>query len=339
MPMYNSVKYVRQAIESLLEQTYKDIEIIAINDGSKDGCADVVRSIKDERLIFIDRENHGFINTLNECIEMAKGRYVARLDDDDWCYPERLRKQVEFLDSHPETVLVGTLDEEQTGENIVKVPLTPVNTDEEIRYSLVFGNYAFAHSSFMMRREVLMDNDIRYEIFKQVPDYHMITKLSFFGGISRINEYLTVYRIHAAQSSQVRSAQMKTGEIDRARLWFINELDLDDEMKKALRTGILRKLRSAEDFRSFNEALRAYQKKCGIDEKKNSGCIRFLYRNCMLTQKCTPSLLFACLRSRNAGWLLSGQGIKFIIKCLISRNPYYIETEAENDEIQETARN
>lgn len=326
MPMYNSVKYVKQAIESLLNQTYKDIEIIAINDGSGDGCADVVRSIKDDRLIFIDRENHGFLPTLNECIELARGKYIARLDDDDWCYPSRIEKEVQYLDTHPETVLVGTLCDDQIGDKIASEPKTPVVTPEQIRYSLVFENYAFAHSSFMMRRDVLINNDIRYEMFKQVPDYHMITQLSVYGKIARIQENLVVYRIHNAQSTQVRSLRMKQDEIDNARAWYIDSLDLSDKDKVAIKRGILRKIRTEEDIKEFDEALDRYRKSCGLDENKDRECIRFLYKNAMFRQFCDFSLLKACIKSLDRGWLLSREGVKFIIKCITGRNPSYLET-------------
>ena len=326
MPMYNSVKYVKQAIESLLNQTYRDIEVIAINDGSKDGCADVVRSIRDDRLIFIDRENKGFLATLNECIEMSQGKYIARLDDDDWCYPTRIEKEVEYLESHPNTVLVGTLCKNQIGDRIISEPVTPVQTPEQIRYSLVFDNYAFAHSSFMMRKDVLMKNNIRYEMFKQVPDYHMITQLSAFGNIARIQEELVVYRIHEMQSTQVRSSRMKQDEIDNARAWYIDSLDISKEDKIALKRGILRKLRTADDIRKFDEALDRYRETCGLDETTDKGCIRYLYRNCMFRQLCDFSLLKSCMKSRSRGWMISKEGIKFIIKCITGRNPSYLET-------------
>lgn len=328
MPMYNSVKYVRQAIESLLAQTYTDLEIIAINDGSKDGCADVVRNIKDDRLIFVDRENRGFVNTLNECIEMASGEYIARLDDDDWCYPTRIEKQVAYLDTHADTVLVGTLNDEQLDNQIRRKPKSCVVTPNQIRYALVFGNYAFAHSSFMMRRNVLNDHQIRYEVFKQVPDYHMITQLSSYGEIARIQEYLTVYRIHATQSTRVRSAQMKTGEIDRARAWFIDTLPLEEPQKTALKKGVLRKLNTREDLVAFDGALSEYRRQCKIDDNQDKNCIRFLYKQCMLQQYCTPHLLIACLKGGTRSWLFSIEGMKFIIKCLIRHNPYYLETDA-----------
>lgn len=326
MPMYNSVKYVKQAIESLLNQTYEDIEVIAINDGSQDGCADVVRNIKDERLIFIDRENHGFINTLNECIEMAKGKYIARLDDDDWCYPTRIEKEVEYLDSHQETVLVGTLCVDQVGDKIEKESKTPVVTPEQIKYSLVFDNYAFAHSSFMMRRDVLVNNDIRYEMFKQVPDYHMITKLCAYGQIARIQEYLVVYRIHDTQSTQVRSMRMKQDEIDNARAWYIDSLPISDEDKIALKRGILRKIGTLDDIRKFDKALDGYRELCGLNKITDRECIRYLYKNCMFRQLCNFSLLKDSLKSTNRDWLLSTEGVKFVIKCITGRNPSYLET-------------
>ncbi len=330
MPMYNSAQYVRQAIESLLMQTYKDIEIIAINDGSKDGCADIVRSIHDDRLVFIDRENKGFIHTLNECIELSKGKYIARLDDDDWCYPTRIEKQVDYLEDHPGVVLVGTLNEEQTGDVIVKVPQVEVVSPEQIRYSLLFDNYAFAHSSFMMRKDILVDNHIRYELFKQVPDYHMITQLSRYGEVARIPEYLVVYRIHPSQSTQIRSAQMKQGEIDHAREWYIDTLSFDEDKKLALKKGILRKLVTKDDFMQFDLALQQYAKMCGIGEKKDKRCRLYLYKTCMMSQYCTPSLLYERLKSGNNGWMVSKEGLKFIIKCLIRWNPYFLETEVNS---------
>ncbi|MBQ7582623.1 MAG: glycosyltransferase family 2 protein [Lachnospiraceae bacterium] len=329
MPMYNSVKFVKQAIESILGQTYKDLEIIAINDGSKDGCADVVREIKDERLIFIDRENHGFVNTLNECIEMAKGEFIARLDDDDWCYPTRIEKQVAYLKSHPDTVLVGTLRKEQTGDEIVDIPDTVVQTPAQIRYGLVFGNFAFAHSSFMMRRDIMIDHHVRYEMFKQVPDYHMITQMSRYGEIARIPEHLTVYRLHPSQSTQVRSLQMKQGESDRARAWFIDTLSLSDAQKTALKKGVLRKLKTKEDVLAFDAALDAYREQCGLDKKSDRQSMLFLYKFCMHTQFCTPSLLFAFLGGNTKGWLFSKEGLAFAAKCLLKKNPAYLETEVD----------
>ena len=329
MPMYNSEKYVKQAIESLLQQSYTDIEIVAINDGSTDGCGEIVRTIKDNRLVFIDRENRGFLNTLNECIELAKGKYIARLDDDDWCYPERIQKEVEYLEAHPDTVLVGTLNKEQVGDCISEAEITPVKTPEQIRYGLVFGNFAFAHSTFMMRKETLINYNVRYELFKQSPDYHMITQLSQYGQVARIQEPLVVYRIHSAQSTQVRSTRMKKDEIDRARAWFIDTLPIGDDDKRALKRGVLRKLEKSSEIDKFDMALARYRKYCKLDDNRDKKCIRFLYEYCMLTQLCCPTLLVACLKSSNRRWLLSGNGIKFIIKCIIKRNTDYLETIVE----------
>ena len=329
MPMYNSVDFVRQAIDSILQQTFADLEIIAINDGSTDGCADVVSQINDERLTFIDRENHGFVNTLNECIELAKGKYIARLDDDDWSYPDRIKKQVEYFEAHPDTVLVGTLCDEYRDGQITKVKETPVRTPNQIRFGLIFGNFAFAHSSFMMRRDVLIYNSIRYEVFKQVPDYHMITQLYPYGKIARIQEPLVVYRIHGAQSTQVRSSRMKQDESDNARAWFVDTLPLNAEEKRAVKKGILRKLKTKGDIESFDAVIEKYKDLCGIDRIKDKECIGFLYDYCMLTQFCSPSLLASFIRCSKRKWLLSSKGLKFAIKCILKRNPAYLETTVE----------
>ncbi len=331
MPMYNSAKYVKQAIESLLEQTYKDIEVIAINDGSKDGCADIVRSIHDDRLIFVDRENRGFLYTLNECIDMAKGKYIARLDDDDWSYPTRIEKQVKFLEEHPETVLVGSLCDYQTGDEIKKTDsgFELAQTPNQIRYALIFENYSFAHSTFMMRKSVLMENNIRYEIFKQVPDYHIATQLVKFGELSRIPESLSVYRFHAAQSTQVRSIKMKQDEIDHARAMYIDTLELDEEKRVAIKRGVLRKLKTYDDIRFFDNALKEFAIQCGMSNNADKLVVGKLYKKCMISQFCTPTLLMSVIKNGNIRWMLSTEGMKFIIKCLIKKNSYYLETEVK----------
>lgn len=328
--MYNSVRFIKQAIESILNQTYKDIEVIIINDGSTDGSGDVVRQIHDDRIIFIDRENRGLVPSLNEGIEIAKGKYIARLDSDDWCYPTRIEKQVDFLNTHMDVVLVGTLHDIQRSNDIEKLPanaLCSVCTPEQIRYSLVFDNFAFAHSSFMMRKDVLNQNGIRYELYKQVQDYHLITQLSKFGKIARIPEALVVYRIYAEQCTQIRSARMKQDEIDRAREQFINTLPLDEAKKVFLKKGVLRKLKNKDDILGFDAALEEYRRMCALDEKKDTKCLLYLYAFSMSQQFCTPSLLFASFSSPSKKWLLSKAGIVFIIRCLLKRHNGYLETE------------
>lgn len=111
MPAYNSEKYIAEAIESILNQTFKDFEFIIINDGSKDNTAKIVKSFakQDKRIKFIDnKKNQGVAKTRNQLLNLASGEYIAYQDSDDISLPQRLKVQVEFLDKHSDIFAVGS---------------------------------------------------------------------------------------------------------------------------------------------------------------------------------------------------------------------------------------
>ena len=108
IPVYNREKYLRGAIESILAQTFTDFELLVIDDGSTDGSREAIRSYHDPRIrLMCNETNQGIPKTRNRGIQFARGEYLAFLDSDDWAYPERLAKQVAFLDSHPDYAAVG----------------------------------------------------------------------------------------------------------------------------------------------------------------------------------------------------------------------------------------
>ena len=103
MPFYNSAATLELSIRSLLHQSYGDFELLLCNDGSDDRGLDIAHSFKDPRvLVLSDERRLGLATRLNQCIDRARGKYFARMDADDLAYPERLARQLEFLDSHPE---------------------------------------------------------------------------------------------------------------------------------------------------------------------------------------------------------------------------------------------
>ena len=98
LPAYNAERYLREAIDSMLSQTYQNFELLIIDDGSKDRTAEIVRSYTDERIRFIQNEcNIGLANTLNKGMRLARGEYLARMDADDICVPTRFQAQYDFL--------------------------------------------------------------------------------------------------------------------------------------------------------------------------------------------------------------------------------------------------
>ena len=97
LPVYNAAPYLREAVDSVLAQTFTDYELLIINDGSTDDTANILASYKDERITIVTQQNIGLIATLNKGLSIAKGKYVARFDADDVCYPDRLKLQYDFL--------------------------------------------------------------------------------------------------------------------------------------------------------------------------------------------------------------------------------------------------
>jgi len=101
LPVYNGEQYLREAIESIINQTYQDYEFLIINDGSTDNSLNCIKSYQDERIRVINNDNNiGLVKTLNKGLNLAKGRYIARFDQDDISLPNRLKKQVEYLENH-----------------------------------------------------------------------------------------------------------------------------------------------------------------------------------------------------------------------------------------------
>ena len=154
LPVYNGGKYLADAIESILIQTYSNFELIIINDGSSDSSADVISSFTDFRIRYYKQTNIGLAETLNRGIELAEGKYIARMDQDDISFPDRFNKQIEFFESHPDHAMVGTWCE--IWEIDKKVDRFHKHPTENVilQFKLLFNN-PFVHSSMMIRKSCL----------------------------------------------------------------------------------------------------------------------------------------------------------------------------------------
>jgi glycosyltransferase involved in cell wall biosynthesis len=108
LPVYNAQSYLRESIDSILNQSFQDFELIMINDGSTDSSLSIMESYTDQRIRIINQTNAGLPVSLNRAIAQAQGQYLARQDADDICLPERLAKQFAYLDTHPQCALLGT---------------------------------------------------------------------------------------------------------------------------------------------------------------------------------------------------------------------------------------
>ena len=195
LPVYNGAPYVREAIESILGQTYDSFELIIINDGSRDESEAIILSFHDPRIRYFKQQNQGLAATLNRAIGLAKGEYIARQDQDDVPLPQRFERQVEYLLGNPPCGMVGTWSE--IWEGAAKTSRThkhPVNSPE-LKFDLLFDN-PFVHSSMMIRKEVF-DKVGLYSTdnTRQPPeDYELWSRVARDFEVANIPEILHFYR-------------------------------------------------------------------------------------------------------------------------------------------------
>jgi len=204
MPAYNAELHIKEAIHSILTQTYSDFEFLIYNDGSTDKTHDIINTYHDERIIYKKIENNdGYLNLLNQGIAEAKGKYIARMDSDDIAYPNRFEEQVKYLEANPEVGICGSWTEFIGG-------LTGINKSperfEEIQYSLFFG-CSLTHPSVMMRNDLLRKYNLSYnQEYYYAEDHLFFAEASKHFRLVNIPKVLLKYRIH---DLQIGSAKWK----------------------------------------------------------------------------------------------------------------------------------
>lgn len=194
MPLYEGVHYLREAIQSILNQTYSDFEFIIVDDGSTDGGPEIVSSYHDARIRLIRQEHGGISVALNRGISESRSPYIARMDSDDISHPERLRLQFRYLEEHPDVALVGTWYA-RFGVDEPDVICHPVS-DFQIKFVL-YGFTTFGHGSVMIRKSVLAQSE-GYR-FPFAEDYDLWLRVSERAATHNIPRVLYRYRLSAQQ--------------------------------------------------------------------------------------------------------------------------------------------
>lgn len=217
LPVYNGETYLAEAIESILNQEFRDFELLVLDDGSTDQSMDIVRSFTDGRIRLIrSNRNNGLVATLNLGIELSQGAFIARMDADDVSLPHRLGLQHDYLNRHPDIAMCGGAVKVMGTEEMWIQPQDP----EEVKCSLLF-RCCIAHPTVMIRRESLTTTGMFYDPrFKHAEDYELWVRLSRRTLITNLRIPLIRYRLHNNQVSRVHStAQInRTREIHRRQL-------------------------------------------------------------------------------------------------------------------------
>lgn len=207
MPCYNVEKYVEESLNSILNQTYRNMEIVVINDCSTDSTGEILERMaqQDSRIRLIsNEENLKLIKTLNKGIKLCKGDYIARMDADDISLPARIEKEVRFLESHKDHDIVSTQFYAFRSENPGKRDrhYSPLH-DNELRAYLLFKS-GICHPAVMIRKRVFTELGLSFgEEYLHVEDYALWSEAIYKTKIANLSEALLLYRVHKHQVSSL----------------------------------------------------------------------------------------------------------------------------------------
>lgn len=330
MPVYNGEKYLREAIDSIINQTFGDFEFLIVNDGSTDKSDEIIRSYNDSRIVYLQNDgNKGLVYTLNYGISKAKGEFIARMDADDISAPTRFENQVKALEANTDIGICGTWAKIIGSAKVFRVECE----DQKIKGLLLFVNQ-FIHPSVMFRKDILEKNQIRYETSDfPAEDYALWIRLAPFVKMMNIPELLLNYRIHPNQISTASSERQKrkTNELSVGQLatffgYSPQEQEIDDHLlllnQKERITG------SASIRRMFHWASRLIE-----INRQASYCSDESFRYC-IHEKLGSRFIFQNYRNNNPYFLFLfykayfGQKIRLslkfhvslFVKCLIFYN-------------------
>ena len=231
MPIYNGEAFVAEAIESILDQTFQDFEFLIIDDGSTDKSVEIIERYADSRIRLIHNEHHSeLVRTLNRGLELAQGKYVARMDADDISLPDRLERQVGFLEANADVGACGTwvvLMGDREGE-IWRYP----ESAGGVLCGLLF-HASLAHPTVCMRREVFDQHALRFdEGYPHAEDYELWSRASEVISLANIGSVLLRHRIHAGSVTQRHSdvQEATVQRIHRERLGRLGLTPTEEEL-------------------------------------------------------------------------------------------------------------
>ncbi len=203
LPMFNSSLYIQEAIESILQQTFTDFELIVVDDGSSDNSPSLVKAYNDSRIRLL-LNDHDFIGSLNLGILNSRGKYIVRMDADDIMFPDRLQKQVDFMEQYPEISVCGSFAEVfGDGSGTIRV----ATKHEEIVLSMILYN-PMIHPSVIIRRSDLQNNGYKTG-YPCAEDYKLWTDLASQDfRFANLPDVLLKYRRSPSQVTQTKGEEM-----------------------------------------------------------------------------------------------------------------------------------
>lgn len=276
MPVYNVALYVTEAINSILNQTFKDFELLIINDGSSDSTREEVLKFSDSRIRFVENEkNIGLANTLNRGVELANGEYIARMDGDDISMPNRLYEQVVFLECHSEIDICGAGYRFFGAKN--HDVIYPQNHDG-IKVGLLFGCCMIIP---MFRKKNIQKFGLKYnQDYFPAEDYRFWTECMLSGlKMHNLQKILFHYRMHPGQVSEVMTNQKEM--TIKVKIEYVNQLFLknDDFIQTFVYPITIQTERQLKDLRKVVDSQILYNSvNLILNHKEFSNCLISIYK-------------------------------------------------------------
>lgn len=210
MPAYNAERFIRPAVDSILAQTFEDFELIILNDGSTDNTQSIIETYTDPRIRLINKENSGVASTLNLGLEEARGEFIWRHDADDISLPQKLEKEMAFLDAHPEFVLCATQVAFMSERgNVAWNKRQPKEgwLGSEAHREVFFEDFSpyspVTHGTTLFRRSILQNTGGYREAFITSEDIDMWLRFLEYGRLAVLNECLSLHRLSTSSATAV----------------------------------------------------------------------------------------------------------------------------------------
>lgn len=291
LPVYNTNSdHLRAAIDSVLAQTFSDFELLIYNDASSLASVDqTVRSYKDERIRYIcGQDNLGIARVRNLLIDLAQGEYLVVMDHDDICLPDRIRKQIDYMDQNPRVGVCGTAHR-RFGNFFKNKTIRYPQSDSDIRASLFFKN-VLHHPSAVMRKSVLIDNGIKYDAdFVSANDRLLFVEISRHAELANLPDVLCLYRLHPGMTSLTKREAIKV-EQKRLRKIFLDNMGarLTVQQEEVLNLYIMNGRHRARTHQTLLEMLGVINLLLEANERSGylphsefrRECVRYLVKRC-----------------------------------------------------------
>ena len=321
MKVYNGEKYLREAIDSVLAQTFTDYEFIIMDDASSDSSVEIIESYSDSRIRLIRNEkNLGIVAGQNLLISEAKGEYIAVMDCDDISYPTRLEKQVDFLDTHPNYVLCGTSRNEIKDGSVTEDFKLRRLKPETLRFALFFTN-PITHSSLMFRASMYKEEGISYGPEKVAEDYGAIVDMAKNHPVAILPERLVAYRIVASSVSNTMGDELIEAS-KNIRLRMLSSSEIGAEAKQFLEKFYSREMQ-AQDTKGLLDAIRELASSEGADIAPHGNAFYIvvdILTEYTLTVRSYDMKMWKLLRDSDAKHITSIKtdlGRKLLMACLL----------------------